>query len=76
MDAIMFMFTLLFFGMGCVEAFDQDRAWRWHERSARYKGLSADSLERTVEWEVSTALLGLIAMGIGMLGMAAAFLTP
>ncbi len=59
--------ALLIFGYGWVLAIDQDRAWKWHEKRMRGRGLSTDALERTEEWEVNMAWGGVISMGLGVL---------
>ncbi len=59
--------AVLIFGFGWIMAIDQDRVWEWHEKGARYKGLSTDSLERTEEWELGMALRGFFFMGLGVL---------
>jgi hypothetical protein len=59
--------AMLFFGFGWVLAIDQDRAWDWHLASMRRKGLSADQLQRTSEWEFDMAWRGYIFMGMGVL---------
>lgn len=72
---IMLVLGSVLTGYGWVWAFDQDRAWRWKERGARWNGISVDSLKRTSEWEISTMLSGLFFMGLGILVALAALCT-
>jgi hypothetical protein len=64
--------ALFLLGFGWVLAIDQNRAWRWHEKGARHKGLSTDSLERTDERELGMAWRGFFFMALGVLTLMAA----
>ena len=69
MDLLALAGAIMFVWFGWVLAIDQDRAWRWHEASARRKGFSNKYLERTSEWETDMAWRGWVFMGMGVLGV-------
>jgi hypothetical protein len=59
--------AMVAFWFGAIYLFDKGRAWEWHVRREKRRGIEVTPEERTPEWERRQTYYGVAAVVMGIL---------